>query len=89
MLDLGVISKVDYPTPWRAGMMVVLEKTGEVRICVDLKPLNSNVLHEVYPLPAVDETQAQLTGAVIFSKKLIAASGRFLCQPHPDPLPLS
>ena len=34
MLDLGVISKVDYPTPWCAGMVVVPKKTGEVRICI-------------------------------------------------------
>ena len=74
MLDVGVISKVDYPTPWCAGMVVVPKKTGEVCTCVDLKPLNSNVSREVHPLPAVDETLAQLTGAVIFSK-LDANSG--------------
>ena len=68
MLHLKVISKVDYPTPWCAGMVVVPKKTGKVRICVNLKPLNANVLHEVHPLPAVDETLAQLTGAAIFSK---------------------
>ena len=40
MEKLGVISKSKEPTPWCAGMVVVPEKTGEVRICVDLKPLN-------------------------------------------------
>ena len=35
---------------------------------VDLKPLNENMLREVHPLPRVDETQAQLAGAKIFSK---------------------
>ena len=45
-----------------------------MRICVDLKPLNSNVLREVHPLPAVDETLAQLAGAAVFSK-LDANSG--------------
>ena len=74
MQKLGIITKVDHPTPWCAGMVVVPKKSGEVRICVDLKPLNSNVLREVYPPPAVDETLAQLTGAAIFSK-LDANSG--------------
>jgi len=74
MQRLGVISKVDQPTPWCAGMVVVPKKSGEMRICVDLKPLNSNVLREVYPLPAVDETLAQLAGAAVFSK-LDANSG--------------
>ena len=49
MQDLGVISKVDHPTPWCAGMVVVPKKTDEVRICVDLKSLNANVLRETHP----------------------------------------
>ena len=72
---IGVICKVDEPTPWCAGMVVVPKKEGAVRICVDLKPLNENVLREVHPsLPRVDETLAQLAGAKIFSK-LDANSG--------------
>ena len=68
-----MISKVDKPTPWCAGMVVVPKKSGNVRICVDLKPLNESVLREVHPLPKVDETLAQL-GAKIFTK-LDANSG--------------
>ena len=36
---MGVISKVDQPTPWCAGMVVVPKRSGAVRVCVDLKPL--------------------------------------------------
>ena len=46
-----------------------------MRICEDLKPLNSNVLREVHPLSAVDETLAQLAGAAVFSK--LDANSRF------------
>ena len=59
MESIGVISKVDEPTPWCAGMVVVPKKNGAIRICVDLKPLNENVLREVHPLPKVDDTLAQ------------------------------
>ena len=55
-------------------VVVVPKKSGEVRICVDLKALNKNVLREVHPIPKVDETLAQLAGAKIFSK-LDANSG--------------
>jgi len=44
MEDLGVISKVEEPTEWCAGMVVVPKRSGAVRICVDLKPLNWSVL---------------------------------------------
>ena len=74
MEKLGVISKVDKPTLWCAGMVVVPKKSGDVRICVDLKPLNESVLRETHPLPGVDETLAQLTGATVMSK-LDANSG--------------
>ena len=75
MEALGVISKVDKPTLWCAGMVVVPKKNSStVRICVDLKPLNQSVLRELHPLPKVDETLAQLSGATVFSK-LDANSG--------------
>ena len=74
MQSLNVISKVDQPTPWCAGMVVIPKKSGKVRICVDLKPLNENVLRGTHPLPQVDKILAQLSGATIFSK-LDANSG--------------
>ena len=74
MESIGVISKVDEPTPWCASMVVVPKNDGVIRICVDLKPLNESVLREVHPLPKVDETLAQLSGAKVFSK-LDANSG--------------
>ena len=43
MESIGVISKVDQPTPWCAGMVVVPKKEGAIRICVDLKPLNESI----------------------------------------------
>ena len=49
MESIGVISKVDEPTPWCTGIVLVPKKEGAIRICVDLKPLNQNVLREVYP----------------------------------------
>jgi len=46
---LNVISKVEEPTSWCAGMVVVPKKNGTIRICVDLKPLNESVQLEVSP----------------------------------------
>ena len=74
MESLGVISKVEHPTEWCAGMVVVPKPSGATRICVDLKPLNNNVLREPHPIPAVDDILAQLTGATHFTK-LDANSG--------------
>jgi hypothetical protein len=51
--DGGIIE----PTEWCAGMVAIPKKSGAIRICVDLKPLNSSVLRETHPL---DEILAQL-----------------------------
>ena len=50
------------------------KKSGGVRICVDMKPLNLGILREVHPLPTVDEVLAQVSGAKLFSE-LDANSG--------------
>ena len=68
MENMGVISKVEEPTPWCAGIVVVPKKTGQVRICVDLRHLNSSVLREVHAIPRIDKSLAQLAGATVFSK---------------------
>ncbi len=73
METLGVIAKVSVPTPWCAGMVPIPKESGSIRICVDLKALNENVLRETHPLPNVDDL-AQLSGATCFSK-LDANSG--------------
>lgn len=74
METLGVIARVEEPTLWCAGMVVVPKKSGAVRICVDFRSLNESVLREAHPLPTVDETLAHLSGSTMFSK-LDANSG--------------
>lgn len=66
---MGVISKVDTLIPWSAGMVVMLKKSGEVRICVNLKPLNESVLREVHPILSVNENLGKLAGATAFTTK--------------------
>ena len=47
---------------------MVPKASGAFRICVDMNSLNEHVLQEVCPMPKVDTTLAQLTGAAMFSK---------------------
>ena len=68
MEDLGVICRVEEPTDWCAGIVVVPKKSGAVRICVDLTKLNESVCREKFILPSVEEILGMLAGAKIFSK---------------------
>ena len=73
MKRLGVVRRVQQPTDWFMGMVVVPRPGGKVRICVDLTCLNESVYRERH-LPAVEQTLAQLAGASVFTK-LDANSG--------------
>ena len=83
MERMKVITRVNQPTDWCAGMVVVPKTNGRVRICVDLTRLNESVKRERHPLPAVDQTLAQLAGAKLFSK-LDANSGFWQIQLAPS-----
>ena len=83
MEQMGVITRVDEPTEWCAGMVVVPKPNGKVRICVDLTKLNENVVRERLILPTVEQTLAQIGGAKHFSK-LDANSGYWQIELHPD-----
>nr|XP_037270721.1 uncharacterized protein K02A2.6-like [Rhipicephalus microplus] len=64
----GVIRKVDTPTAWCSGLVVVPKSSGGYRLCVDLTKLNKVIQRERYILPTVEDILGQLGGAQIFSK---------------------
>ncbi len=74
MERMGVISRIEQPTEWCAGMVPVVKPNGQIRICVDLTKLNEAVCRERHILPSVEQSLAQLNGATIFTK-LDAQSG--------------
>ena len=51
-------------------MVAIPKKKRKLCICVDLKHLNEAVLREVHPLPKVDETLAQFSGATILALQM-------------------
>ena len=83
MEEMGVISKIDTPTKWCAGMVVVPKPNGKVRICVDLTKLNASVCRERLMLPSVEYILAQIGGAKYFSK-LDANSGFWQVELDPE-----
>ena len=87
MESMGVISRVEDSTEWCAGMVAV-KKSGGIRICVDLKPLNESVRRQPHPLPTVEGILSQLSGAKVFSK-LDANSGFWQIPLSPSSRPLT
>ena len=64
----NIISRVEGPTDWCAGIVVVPKPNNKVRICVDLTQLNKCVKRERHILLSVNHTLVQLGNAKLFSK---------------------
>ena len=77
MVESGVIRYVTEPMDWCAAMVPVITKTGAVRICVDLKQLNTAVRRERHMLPSLEDIAPKLAESKVFST-LDAASGFWL-----------
>ena len=62
------IEKVEKPTEWVNSMVIVEGKTGDLRICLDPKDLNSQILREHFQLPTWEDISSRMSDAKIFSK---------------------
>ena len=68
LLRIGVIVQVEEPTDWVSQVTVVTKKSGELRICIDPKPLNDALRREHYRLPLLEDILPSLTDARYFTK---------------------
>ncbi|KAG3111632.1 hypothetical protein PI124_g6337 [Phytophthora idaei] len=54
MLKNGVVEKGC--GAWEFPVVLVLNKDGSVRFCIDYRQLNAIMKRDVYPLPRIDDT---------------------------------
>jgi hypothetical protein len=66
MLEAGIIEPVE-ESEWIIPMVVQDKKTGEIRICVDLRKLNDAFLHDPFPTPFTDEVLDNVGGHEVYS----------------------
>ncbi|XP_064617376.1 uncharacterized protein K02A2.6-like [Liolophura sinensis] len=74
MESMGVIRAIDEPTEWVSSMVAVAKKDSTLRICIDPKDSNENIVREHYQLPTTEDITHKLAGAKYFSR-LDAKSG--------------
>ena len=60
MTKLGVLTKVEEPTPRVSQLVVVPKKNGGVRVCIDPRELNKALIREHYTLPILEDTLHEL-----------------------------
>lgn len=71
----GILSKIDEPTDWTHPIVVVMKPGGDIRLCMDPRPLNKYIKRERLQLPTFDTTVASIGKAKYFS--VLDASSAF------------
>ena len=74
LVNSEVITKVDHPTDWVSAMAIATKRNGDIRICIDPRPLNKYLKREHYQMPTIDDVLPSLRNAKVFST-VDAASG--------------
>jgi hypothetical protein len=54
MLEAGIIEPME-DSKWIIPMVVQDKKTGEIKICVDLRKMNDSCLHDPFPTPFTEK----------------------------------
>ena len=68
MLKLGVLTRIDKPE-WLSPVVIAKHPvSGKLRLCLDLRKLNSCTELEPHPIPRVEEVVNSMTGCQIFSQ---------------------
>ena len=79
MVAEGIITKVEEPTEWVSGMVIVEKTNGDIRICIDPRQLNKAIKRQHHKMPTTDEILAEMADAKFFSK-VDASSGYWQIQ---------
>lgn len=67
MVNRNIISPCINPSPWVSKMVVVEKPNKDVRICLDPKDLNQNLIKDYYSLPTLSDLTAELSNKQYFS----------------------
>ena len=59
-------------SPYASQVVIVRKKSGEICLCVDFRKLNAISVHDLFPLPWVEEALQAVQAAVWFSSFVLA-----------------
>ncbi|XP_055614705.1 uncharacterized protein LOC129761032 [Uranotaenia lowii] len=67
LLSVGIIERVDKPSPWVSPLVPIIKDNGDLRLCVDMRKANKAIQRLNHPLPIFDNILPKLNGAKFFT----------------------
>ncbi|KAL4098278.1 hypothetical protein QTP88_022916 [Uroleucon formosanum] len=67
MVKLDLIETCSEPSEWQSNLVVIAKPNGTLRICLDRKDINANVLRELYQIPTLEEIRPALANKKFYS----------------------
>ena len=68
LLQLDVIEPVSGPTSWVNPLVTVVKPNNDIRLCLDMRKANTAIRREKHPVPTVEESLSEISGAKVFCK---------------------
>lgn len=68
-----MVEQID-SSEWVSPIVVAAKKSGDVRLCVDLREVNKAIVVDKFPLPDIGELFSELEGSTVFSKMDLASA---------------
>lgn len=56
ILEQDIIEEVTEASPWVSNLVIFVKKSGDIRVCCDLREVNKAVIRERYVLPKIGDT---------------------------------
>lgn len=67
MENKNIISKVEYPTDFVNSLIIVEKPDGRIRLCIDPRQLNDQIMREHFTIPTLDDILYRLNGKSLFT----------------------
>ena len=77
LVEQGSIAPTDEPSEYQAALVVSRKKNGDPRICVDLSPLNRNIIRPEHPVTTPRDAVIGIDGEAEFYASFDASDGYF------------
>jgi len=66
-VELQIICKYNEPTDWVSALLTAEKPNGQLRVCLDPRPLNKAIKREHFQIPMFDDVIAELHGKRMFT----------------------